>query len=211
VKGEEQELVISTSWHRPAAAACNLPAELAVFDFGGAGETMSTVDAREVVHEQQRRIGELYHRHAPEAARLAYLLTGNRALAQDLVHDAFVRIIGRFRDLRSPDSFHWYLKRTLVNLANSHFRHVRVERQHLEREGHHPPPAAMGGDVEGREDMWRSLQLLPPRQRTAIVLRFYEDLSEARVAEVMSCPVGTVKSLVSRGLRRLRVELGSGE
>jgi RNA polymerase sigma factor (sigma-70 family) len=53
--------------------------------------------------------------------------------------------------------------------------------------------------------MWAVLQALPERQRTAIVLRFYEDLSEVATAEVMGCPVGTVKSLVSRGLERLRV------
>jgi RNA polymerase sigma factor (sigma-70 family) len=69
----------------------------------------------------------------------------------------------------------------------------------------------MTADVEGREEMWRSLQVLPERQRAAIVLRFYEDLSEARVAELLSCPTGTVKSLVSRGLKRLRAELGSEE
>jgi RNA polymerase sigma-70 factor (sigma-E family) len=172
---------------------------------------MHAVDVGEVVHEERGRFGELYSRHAPEAARLAYLLTGDGALAEDLVHDAFVRMIGRFRDLRNPDSFNWYLKRTVVNLANSHFRHARVERLHREREGRAPRPAAMTADVEGREDMWRSLQLLPQRQRAAIVLRFYEDLSEARVAELLSCPVGTVKSLVSRGLKRLRAELGSGE
>lgn len=169
------------------------------------------VGVDEVEQEERGRLGELYGRHAPEVARLAYLLTGDRALAEDLVQDAFVRIIGRFRDLRNPDSFHWYLKRTVVNLANSYFRRVRIERFHREREGGVPRADGAPVDVEAREEMWRSLQMLPQRQRAAIVLRFYEDLSEAQVAEVMSCPVGTVKSLVSRGLKRLRAELGSGE
>ncbi len=64
-------------------------------------------------------------------------------------------------------------------------------------------------DVALRDEMWRALQLLPQRQRAAIVLRFYEDLSEAATAEVLHCPVGTVKSLVSRGLARLRSEVTS--
>jgi DNA-directed RNA polymerase specialized sigma24 family protein len=61
------------------------------------------------------RIGELYQRHAPGAVRLAYLITGDGMLAEDLAHEAFVRLLGRFRDLRNPRAFPWYLRRTVVN------------------------------------------------------------------------------------------------
>ena len=61
------------------------------------------------------------------------------------------------------------------------------------------------------DELWQALLLLSERQRTAIVLRYYEDLAEARIAEVMRCPVGTVKSLVSRGLDRLRELVSRGE
>jgi RNA polymerase sigma-70 factor (sigma-E family) len=151
------------------------------------------------------RLGELYRRHAADAARLAYLVTGDRALAEDIVQDAFVRLYGRFRDLRNPDAFEFYLRRTVVNLARSHFRHRRVERSYLAGPGRRAgEPTGELPDVAGRDELWSVLQSLPERQRTAIVLRFYEDLSEASTAEVMGCPVGTVKSLVSRGLERLR-------
>jgi RNA polymerase sigma-70 factor (sigma-E family) len=148
------------------------------------------------------RLGELYRRHAGDAARLAYLVTGDRALAEDIVQEAFVRMYGRFRDLRNPDAFDVYLRRTVVNLARSHFRRRKVERKHLPRV--EDEPSAEPPDLGERERLWTVLQSLPERQRTAIVLRFYEDLSEATTAEVMGCPVGTVKSLVSRGLERLR-------
>ena len=149
------------------------------------------------------RLGELYRRHAGDAARLAYLITGDRALAEDLVQEAFVRMYGRFRDLRNPDAFEVYLRRTVVNLARSHFRHRKVERKYLEGAGQTERSVATP-DVGERDELWTVLQALPERQRTAIVLRFYEDLSEVATAEVMGCPVGTVKSLVSRGLERLR-------
>ena len=68
------------------------------------------------------RLGELYRRHAGDAARLAYLITGDRALAEDLAHEAFVRLIGRFRDLRNPESFEFYLRRTVANLARAYLR-----------------------------------------------------------------------------------------
>ena len=155
----------------------------------------------------QGGLEELYRRHVDEAVRLAYLLTGDRSLAEDLVQDAFVRVLGRFHDLRSRDAFWWYLRRTIVNLANSHFRRRRVERAWLERQ--RPDPVAPGGhDSEERDRVLAALMTLRPEQRAAVVLRYYEDLSEADTAEALGRPVGSVKSMVSRGMDRLREELG---
>jgi RNA polymerase sigma-70 factor (sigma-E family) len=154
------------------------------------------------------RMGELYAAHATDAARLAYLLTGDRTLAEDLVHEAFVRMFGRFRDLRDPGAFRAYLRTTLVNLTRSHFRRRRVERAYLERERHRMEPHVESAEPD---EMWEILQRLRPRQRAAVVLRYYEDLSEAQTADVLRCPVGTVKSLVSRGLAQLRAEMTRGE
>jgi RNA polymerase sigma-70 factor (sigma-E family) len=174
--------------------------------------TMRTMTMPEVERDDEAagRLGELYRRHAPDAASLAYLLTGNRSLAEDLVQDAFVRMFGRFRDLRHPDAFNAYLRRTVVNLSRSHFRRAKVERAYLAREGA-PPATAAGPDIGPREEIWDALLRLPERQRTAIVLRYYEDLSEVDTAYAMRCPAGTVKSLVSRGIERLRQEMTRGE
>lgn len=158
---------------------------------------------------ERGRLEGLYAAHAPDAARLAYLLTGDRALAEDLVHEAFVLMFGRFRDLRNPEAFGAYLRKTVVNLARSHFRHRKVEQTYIQRESRRParPPEQIGG----REEMWDQLKRLNPRQRAAIVLRYYEDLTEAQTADVLGCAVGTVKSLVSRGLEQLRRGLREGE
>lgn len=149
------------------------------------------------------RLAGLYERHSSEAVRLAYLLTGDLALAEDLVQDAFVRLAGRFLDFRDPDGFGHYLRRTVVNLVNSWFRRARVERAYVEREAR-APGAVTGPDPAERDALWRTLQHLNSRQRTAIVLRFYEDLSEEQTADTMGIPKGTVKSLVSRGLEAMR-------
>jgi len=151
-------------------------------------------------------LSELYATYAPDGIRLAFLLTGDRALAEDLVQDAFVRLIGRLRHLREPNAFWTYLRRTIVNLATSHFRHRRVERAYLERVAAAPSPVANPND-ELDETMHRVLLGLPERQRAAIVLRFYEDLSDVQTAEVLGCPPGTVRSLVSRGMTTLREQL----
>jgi RNA polymerase sigma-70 factor (sigma-E family) len=156
------------------------------------------------------RLGELYLRHAHEAARLAYLLTGDRALAEDLVQEAFIRLAGRLIHLRDPGAFDAYLRRTVVNLSHSHFRRKKVERAYLKRAGgavETQVTQGSGRSLEDREDLWRAMGMLSQRQRAAIVLRFYEDLSERRVAELLNCRPGTVKSLVSRGLETLRNEI----
>ncbi|HZN43342.1 MAG TPA: SigE family RNA polymerase sigma factor, partial [Actinomycetota bacterium] len=151
----------------------------------------------------QGGLDDLYRAHAPEALRLAYLLTGERALAEDLVQDAFVKVLGRFHDLRNRDAFWWYLRRTIVNLARSQFRRRKVERAWFERQ--RPDETAPAGeDLAERDRLQRALMTLRPEQRAAIVMRFYEDLSEADTAQALGVAVGTVKSLVSRGMDRLR-------
>ena len=151
-------------------------------------------------------LSELYVAYAPDGIRLAFLLTGDRALAEDLVQDAFVRLVGRLRHLREPSAFWTYLRRTIVNLATSHFRHRRVERAYLERVAA-APTAVTNDNDELDETMHRILLELPQRQRAAIVLRFYEDLTDVQTAAVLGCSPGTVRSLVSRGMQTLREEM----
>jgi RNA polymerase sigma-70 factor (sigma-E family) len=168
--------------------------------------------AESKVRERARedKLDELYRAFAPDAVRLAYLLTGDAGLAEDLAQDAFVRVLGRFRDLRNPESFWWYLRKTVVNLSRSYFRRRRIERAFLERErkrSDQPPPF----DPDERRAMQEALLQLRPEQRAAVVLRYFEDLTEAQTAEVLGWPVGTVKSTVSRAMDRLRKELASDE
>ena len=151
-------------------------------------------------------LADLYARHAGEALRLAYLLTGDRSLADDLVQDAFVRVAGRLLHLRDPGGFYAYLRKTIVNLARSHFRHRAVERRFLERQA--GPPPIEPEDVSDRERLRRALMALPIGQRTAIVLRYFEDLSEAQTAELMGRHAAAVKSLVSRAMVTLRTTVG---
>jgi RNA polymerase sigma-70 factor (sigma-E family) len=154
---------------------------------------------------EPRGLEELYVRHAPDAVRLAYLLTGDRALAEDLVQDAFVKVAGRLGHLRSPEAFYPYLRRTIVNLSKNHFRHRAVERAYVSRaESGDVPMDGAEGRVVAHESMRRALLELPPRQRAALILRFYEDLPEERIAEILECRPGTARSLVSRGVAALR-------
>ncbi len=151
---------------------------------------------------------ELYVRHAPAALRLAYFLTGDPEAARDLVQDAFVRMAGRFRHLRQPDAFDAYLRRTIVNLHASGLRRLRAERSSLAREAALTVPPAHADDHGARDEMWHAILSLPPRQRAAIVLRYYEDLSESQSAEVLRCSVGALNQLVVRAMATLRTRIG---
>ena len=158
------------------------------------------------------RLEEAYVRNAPGALRLAYFLTGDREAAADLVQEAFARVAGTFRHRRRVDDLDAYLKRTVVNLFSSRLRRTRVERSWLTRERatwiERSTPAHDPGE---RDEMWRALQRLPERQRAAVVLRFYEDLSERETASMLKCSTGAVNSLVVRALHALRAEIPQGE
>jgi RNA polymerase sigma-70 factor (sigma-E family) len=166
----------------------------------------------ELTGSETNRLGDLYLRHADGAVRLAYLLTGDMALAEDLVQDAFVRLAGRLVHLRDAAAFEVYLRRTVVNLSRSHFRRRYVERAYLQRaRGEALVTPGAEQPIEVRDEVWAALRLVTPRQRAALVLRFYEDLSERQVSQILGCRPGTVKSLVSRGLDTLRNELRGDE
>jgi RNA polymerase sigma-70 factor (sigma-E family) len=167
-------------------------------------EAQAEVQEGTAVTEPTGELADLYRRHVPAANRLAYLLTGDRSHAEDLVHDAFVRCVGRFGHLRAHEAFDAYLRRTMVNLHASRLRRLRVEREWLSRETGRVSATSGLPDIAGRQDMWRRLQGLPPRQRAVLVLRYYEDLSERETADTLRCSVAAVKSLTARATAALR-------
>jgi RNA polymerase sigma factor (sigma-70 family) len=151
-------------------------------------------------------LAELYERHVGHAASLARLLTGDAFLAEDLAHDAFLRAAGRFGNLRDPAAFEAYLRRTVVNLCNARLRRLKLERAFLRREGRAKDPSS-ASSVEDRDEVWGAIQHLPSRQRAAVVLRFYEDLSEREVGDILRCSPRAVNALISRAMNSLRESL----
>jgi RNA polymerase sigma-70 factor (sigma-E family) len=140
--------------------------------------------------------------------RTAVLLTGSREAGQDLLQTALERLLRHWRTLSGdPEG---YLRRTLYNLAADGFRRQgRLQRKLLLLRTDTRPPPDVTAQVDLRDALVRMLVQLPPRQRAVLVLRYWEQLSEAETAAVLGWPEGTVKSAASRGLRRLR-ELAEG-
>jgi len=150
------------------------------------------------------RMTDLYSTFAPGATRLAYLLTGDKHLAEDLVQEAFLRMLGRFEFIRRPASFQAYLHRTVINLSRNHWRRRELERRYENREGNLRRQSFVDAPEPTDSDLWTAVQSLPHRQRAAIVLRFYEDLSEHQTAEILGCSAKAVRSLVGRAKDSLR-------
>jgi RNA polymerase sigma-70 factor (sigma-E family) len=158
-----------------------------------------------------RAVAELEQFLAERADRLlrtAVLLTGSREAGQDLLQTALERLLRHWRTLSGdPEG---YLRRTLYNLAADGFRRQgRLQRKLLLLRTDTRPPPDVTAQVDLRDALVRMLVQLPPRQRAVLVLRYWEQLSEAETAAVLGWPEGTVKSAASRGLRRLR-ELAEG-
>jgi RNA polymerase sigma factor (sigma-70 family) len=92
----------------------------------------------------------------------------------------------------------------VINLCRSHFRRARIEHAYLEREAAEPARADVEPELGRRDELRRALRRLPERQRVAVVLRYYEDLSEEDMARAMRCSVPAARSLLSRGMQTLR-------
>ena len=139
----------------------------------------------------------------PALSRVAFLLTGDRHLAEDLVQETLLRVAGRWRRIVAGGDPDAYVRRTLYH------QHVSVWRRSRRRpvpiaeppEGHLPDPSAA---IASRLSVHAALARLAPRQRAVVVLRYFEDLSEGQTAEILGCGVGTVKSQTRDALARLR-------
>ena len=146
----------------------------------------------------------LYRQHYRSLLRLAALLLDEPAACEDVVQEAYIRVRSASGALRDPSKALAYLRQTVVNLSRSTLRRRLVALRHAPK----PMPDAAGAD-EGafarleRAAVVRALAELPRRQREAVVLRYYGDLSEAQIAAAIGVSPGAVKSYCSRGLAAL--------
>jgi RNA polymerase sigma-70 factor (sigma-E family) len=145
-------------------------------------------------------LADLYQEVRPAMVRLAHLLTGSSAIAEEVVQDSFVALYHRRAVVEHPRA---YLRQIVVNGCHSHARKRASEERQLSAV--QADPSRLTHAVPPEVDEMRSaLDRLVPRQRTALVLRYYEDLPVGEIAEIMGARPGTVKSLIHRRLANLR-------
>ena len=150
----------------------------------------------------RREFTDFVTARTPSLLRLAYVLTGDRFAAEDLLQNALTRTAGRWRHIRdNPEA---YVRKAMYHEQVSRWRSPRWGRESVqaglpERGGLDP-----ADEVDLKLSLRRALRLLAPRQRAVLVLRYFEDLPETEVAQVMGCSVGTVRSQTAKALTRLR-------
>ena len=155
---------------------------------GPAPMAMSTATDRAEGFEQ------LYSDEYEPMLRIAFLLVDSTDLAEEVVHDAFAKVFERWSKVANPGA---YLRTCVVNRCRDVQRRRRTERRTA-------LPSAERSTELGADELADALATLPIKRRAAIVLRYYDGLGEARIAEVLGVQPGTVKSLLSRGLAELR-------
>ena len=136
--------------------------------------------------------------------RSAYLLTGSSAAAEDLVQDTFVRLLPKWDRVLAADVPVAYVRRSLVNGFLNQRRRPSSREIVIDEVPERIDGRDIGVDVTNRDLVWRLLADLPDRQRAALVMRFFEDLADEDIARYLGCRLGTVRSLISRGLAALR-------
>lgn len=171
-------------------------------DTGGPGARRAAA----LADAAQATVSALYQIHAVGLIRLAVVMLGDRPAAEDVVHDGFCGLYRRWDHLADPGNALGYLRSSILNGCRSELRRRIRNQRRAARQPAVPDCASAEADVligEEHREVLAALRRLPPRQREALVLRFYLDLAEPDIAAAMGITPGTVKSTTSRGLSAL--------
>jgi RNA polymerase sigma-70 factor (sigma-E family) len=161
------------------------------------------------VDEQAREaFREYVAGRSPALLRTAYLLTGHRGDAEDLLQTALAKTYLAWDRIRDREALDGYVRRVMVNTQTSRWRRKKVAEYPTDVLPERRSNRDATEDLALHDALWTALAELPKRQRAMVVLRYYEDLSEAETAEVLGVTVGTVKSTTSRALVKLRDTAG---
>jgi RNA polymerase sigma-70 factor, ECF subfamily len=175
----------------------------------------SVAEAKRGAHsrlgQRDEELAALFRQHYAALYRLAYLLLRDTGLAEEVVMDSFVKTFSGWGRLRDTERAPVYLRRTVINTARSKIRRQIIERRATDRfkQMNAPPVVEPQLGLE-QSRIWELVRALPVRQRACVVLRYFEDLSEAQIAEILECSVGTVKSQLSRARVRLHETFDAG-
>ncbi|MDQ3646065.1 MAG: SigE family RNA polymerase sigma factor [Actinomycetota bacterium] len=162
--------------------------------------------------ERDREVAALFDRNYAPMCRLAYVILGDQQQAEEIVMDALLKMFTGWRRIRDIDSIDAYLRRAVVNACRSKIRRKGIENRVNAAIHHRDERRGPDWDPERHEtgrEVWNAVTKLPERQRAAVVLRYFEDLPEAQIADILDCSVGTVKSQLSKARAKLEKELGA--
>lgn len=159
---------------------------------------------------REEEVSALFERHYVPMCRLAYVIVGDAALAEEIVSEAMLKTFTGWRRLRDVAKADAYLRRSVVNLCRSRIRRKAIEGRvnaTVHRREERAEPRWSPDRHETSRLVWEAVRTLPERQRACVVLRYFEDLPEAEIAETLGCSRGTVKSQLSKARATLGKKL----
>lgn len=162
--------------------------------------------------ERDTEVAALFNRHYAPMCRLAYVILGDAALAEEMVMEALLKTFSGWRRIRNIDHMDAYLRRAVINMCRSRIRRKTIEARVNSTIHHRDVRKEPDWTPERHETarlVWDAVKLLPERQRACVVLKYFEDLSEAQIAEALDCSNGTVKSQLSKARATLEKRLGT--
>lgn len=171
----------------------------------------SSVEMMKAVVDRDREVAALFDRHYLPMCRLAYVILGDAALAEEIVMEALVKTFSGWRRIRDVGSVDAYLRRIVINLCRSKIRRKSIEARVNASIHHRDQRKAPEWDLDRHETnrvVWDAVLHLPERQRACVVLRYFEDLPEWEIADVLDCSLGTVKSQLHKARAKLERSLG---
>jgi RNA polymerase sigma-70 factor (sigma-E family) len=160
--------------------------------------------------DHDREFVEFFTTAWPRLLRTTYAVCGDAQVSEDAVQDAFVKAYAVWGRVRRADDSFAYLRRMAINEVFSRKRKASSRRERLSAAVPEPRRAGSDDPFRAGDEVWAAVVALPPRQRAVVVLRYYEDLSEAQIADALGCRPGTVKSQASAAMATLRARLGAG-
>ena len=185
-----------------AAAAIGAPVALR---WTAQGSTGSGIPAAGADWDAARAVTAIYTMHYRSLVRLAVLLVRDVATAEEIVQDSFIAMYGAWRRLRDDETALAYLRQSVVNRSRAMLRRQMV----VDKNAAKPAPDMPSAEQSAmeRSAVIAALRILPPKQREALVLKYYANLSEAQIATAMGISRGAVKSHTARGVAALRAVL----
>jgi RNA polymerase sigma-70 factor (sigma-E family) len=160
--------------------------------------------------DAERDFARFVRAHTSSLLRTAYLLTGNGVAAEELVQDTLVRLYPKWELVQAAEIPLAYVRRSVANGFVNQTRRASSRELSVEFLPERPDDHDLPAQLDDRDELWALLRRLPERQRAALVLRYFHDLSDDEIGTALGCRLGTVRSLISRGLTALREHAPAG-
>jgi RNA polymerase sigma-70 factor (sigma-E family) len=164
--------------------------------------------------DRDHEVSGLFRRHYTPMCRLAFVILGDRSLAEEVVMEALVKTFSGWGRIKDLDRSEAYLRQAVVNGCRSKIRRKVLERRvapTLEQRAESASRSRSEDDPDTRREIWNAVRTLPERQRACVALYYYEDLPEGEIADVLGCSIGTVKSQLFKARAKLELLLAAGE